>query len=114
MPPFFELLWAFGMIAFFCEFSEQMITGFVKFNDEIYRCEWYVLPNQLQRMYLMFTLDTQQPKMIQGYGNISCTREAFKKVEFGFSLLNNRENNLFLNFSINLDNKHGIFVFHDA
>lgn len=80
MPPLTEMLWAFGVIALYCEFSERVITAFDEFSDELDRCNWYLLPNRLQQTYLTFLLDTQQPKMIQGYGNISCTRATFKMV----------------------------------
>lgn len=80
MTPLTEILYAFSMIAFYCEFSEEIIAEFDKFNEELSRCEWYLFSNELQQMYLTFILDTQQPKLIQGYGNIMCTRDTFKKV----------------------------------
>lgn len=80
MPPLTEMVWSFFMIAIYCEMSEKVIAAFDEFNDELVGCDWYLLPNELQQMYLTFILNTQQPKIIRGYGNILCTRDTFKKV----------------------------------
>lgn len=80
MTPLTQMLWAFAVITFYCEFSEKVISIFDDFNQELFRCKWYLFSNELKRMYLTFMLNTQQPKIIQGYGNIVCTRDTFKKV----------------------------------
>lgn len=80
MSPLTEMLWSFGMIAVFCEVSEKVIDEFDAFNEEIYGCNWYLLPKELQRMFLTFILSTQHPKIIRGFGDILCIRQTFKKV----------------------------------
>lgn len=76
------MLWAFVMIFIFCGQSEEMINEFETFNHKLGECNWYSLPLDIQRMYLIFISNTQQPKIIQGYGNILFTRDTFKKVIF--------------------------------
>lgn len=77
---FTEMVWSFGIVAFYCEFGEMVTSQFSAYDDEIYRCDWYLLPNKLQQMHLIFMLNTQQPTVVQGYPNIWCTREIFKMV----------------------------------
>lgn len=74
------MLWAFVMIFIFCGQSEQMINEFDAFNQKLGQCTWYLLPPKMQQMYLIFISNTQQPKIIRGYGNILCTHDTFKKV----------------------------------
>lgn len=57
-----------------------MTNQFEQFGLEFGRCEWNNLPIELQRMYLISLSDTQQPKNIQTYSGIMCTRDTFKKV----------------------------------
>lgn len=63
-----------------CEPGERVTHQFEQFCVEFGRCEWYKLPIEMQRMYLIFLSDTQQPQNICSYGGIVCTRETFKKV----------------------------------
>lgn len=78
--PCTELAWAFVMISFYCEFSEMVCDEFEQFNEELHRYEWYLIPMEMQRIYLIFLLDTQQLTVVRGYGNILCTRVTFKAV----------------------------------
>lgn len=74
------LLWVIILNLLMCECGERVTNHFVEFSVEFGRCEWNKLPIELQRKYLIFLLDTQQPKNIQAYGDIRCTRETFRKV----------------------------------
>lgn len=58
-----------------------MINQFIILNDELNRCDWYLLSIELQRMFVVFLLDTQNPIKMLSYANISCERETFKKVD---------------------------------
>lgn len=53
---------------------------FRMFNEELWQRDWYLFPIELQRMLVIFMLDTEQSMIIRGYGNIKCTRDAFKGV----------------------------------
>ena len=74
--------WAFVMIYLYCEFGEMVTLQFNTFHELLCQCEWYRFPIDVQRMLVIFMLDTQQPASIRGYGNIECTRDAFKNVSF--------------------------------
>lgn len=50
------------------------------FGKEFDRCDWYALPIELQRIYLISLSDTQQPETIQSFGGIVCSRDSYKKV----------------------------------
>lgn len=79
---FTEMFWSFALCAFFCEFGEKVTQQFILFDDEINRCDWHLLPTNMRKIHLFFMQSTQQPAIIQGYGNISCLRNTFKKVNF--------------------------------
>lgn len=118
ITPLTEMAWSFAMIALYCEFSHMMCKEFTLFSEEFHRCDWYLFPFQLQRMYLTFLLDTRQITIVRGFGNISCTRDTFKKV---INCLNSEYIELewphsFINsyFLCLLDNKYWILLFYDA
>lgn len=75
-----DVVWSFVAIFIFCQFGEMVIDRFEKFHSELWQCDWYACPGEIQRMYLMFMVNAQQPAVIKGYANILCTREMFKKV----------------------------------
>lgn len=64
----------------FCELGEQVAKQFKIFEDELCECNWYSFPIEMQQMFPIVIMNTQQPVNIRGYGNTLCTREAFRKV----------------------------------
>lgn len=74
------ILWIFVLILMTTEFGERVTYNFDQFGMEFDRCEWNNLPIKMQRTYLIFLLDAQQPKNIQSYGDIMCTRKTLKQV----------------------------------
>lgn len=76
--------WVFFYIFMICEPGQRVTDQFQNFGIEFERCEWNKLPSEMQQMFLILLSDTQQPKNLQTYGSIECTRETFKKVfEYG-------------------------------
>lgn len=69
------------MVFFNSELGERVTLQFNAFNELLCQSEWYLLPLDVQRMLVIFMMDTEQPAVIQGYGNIECTRASFKKVD---------------------------------
>lgn len=57
-----------------------MTNQFAMISEELVRCNWYLLPIELQRIYLTFLFDTQKPENILSYGGIECKRQTAKKV----------------------------------
>lgn len=70
----------FAFLFLTCEFGGRVATQFDSLDQEVERCNWYALPIELQRIYLIFSLDVQQPKEIQSYAGLVCSRETFKHV----------------------------------
>lgn len=103
------------MIFIICEINQRVTDKFEEFNDDLCERHWYLYPIELQRIYAMFGVDTQQPVNIRGYGNIVCTRDTLKCVSSNFVLHSSifkKKINL-LNFQcFVLDNEYGIFLFY--
>lgn len=72
--------WAFSLLGTFCEFGEMVTKQYDKFYDELCRINWYLLPIEIRKILIIVLIETQRPTIIKGYGNIPCTREAFKMV----------------------------------
>lgn len=64
-----------------CEPGQRVTNQFECFGAEFGRCKWNKLPIEIQRVYLIFLTDTQQPKILQSFGGMhKCTRDTFKQV----------------------------------
>lgn len=70
------------MIFLFCNFGEDITTQFKAIDHEIYECDWYLFPRKAQRILPTLVLSTQRPVIFRGFGNVVCTREAFKRVSY--------------------------------
>lgn len=73
-------------IAVICEAGARMTNEFEAFDEELGQCNWYELPIELQRMYMMFVVNTQSPIEISSYGGLVCSRETFKKVRLAYRI----------------------------
>lgn len=70
----------FGFIIILCEPGERVTNQFEMFGEELERRTWYKLPIDMQRIYVIFLVNTQQDLSIECYGGTQCTRETLKKV----------------------------------
>lgn len=68
------------IVLLICELGERVADEFDAYHSKLCQCDWYLLPFKMQRMYLIFVGHTQQTPKIQGYANVECTRDTFKKV----------------------------------
>lgn len=75
-----ELIWncAFTVCAGLT--GTRVTIQFELFSNEFRQCDWYLLPIEMRRMYMIFLLDTQNPIRLLSYANITCERETSKKV----------------------------------
>lgn len=64
----------------FCEVGERFISGFENVHTEICKSDWYTFPLEIQKIIPILSLSLRNPVMIEGVGNIKCTREDFKNV----------------------------------
>lgn len=74
------VLWVYGFNLIACEPGERVTNRFEQFSRKFNDCGWNNLSIGMQRIYLIFLSDTQQPKTIHSYGGIICTRDTFKQV----------------------------------
>ena len=74
------VFWSFAIIFALCELGAQVTKQFNTLNEELGQSKWYMLTIEVQKMILIFMSDAEQPVFLQGYGNIECTRDAFKNV----------------------------------
>ena len=81
------LIWLILFIFLLCEPGARMTNQLGKFSDELNRSDWYLLPIELQRWYIIFVSDTQNPIKVFSYADIVCERETLKRVicYFGMS-----------------------------
>lgn len=63
-----------------CEPGAYMTNKFGLFNNELEQCKYYLLPIKMQKLYLIFSTDTQRPINLTSYGNILCDRDTSKRV----------------------------------
>lgn len=108
------IIWPFIHIFFVCEFGQRLSGQFDMLDAAFCQCKWYLLSIELQRMLVIVMSITQQPVILQGYGNIQCTRGSFKQVKififFCFQLNDYIDWILFLS----IDSSCRIFIFYDA
>lgn len=79
------LFYAFAYTFLFCTFGEMVTHQFNVFSEELYMCDWYMFPLELQRMLIIFIANAQQPATVHGFGDTTCTRDTFKRVN-GFTI----------------------------
>lgn len=74
-------IWAVNLVFIACELGQQFTNLFDKIDDRIELLDWYLLPLAIQRMLPTIFINTQKPIAAKFFGNMSCCREQFKKVE---------------------------------
>lgn len=78
--PAISMSWSFVMIFCSCEIGERVTEQFDVFDITVKQCQWYLMPIELQRMFVIVLSSSQQPVYLHGYGDIQCTRASFKQV----------------------------------
>lgn len=81
------VMFSFTALFFYCQCGEFVMNEFDEFDDELYRCKWYLFPIEIRRMLVIVMINTQKPLKIRGFFNTVCTREAFKIVSILISFL---------------------------
>lgn len=85
------MAYAFGQMFLFCEMGENLNNQFSRVSDAIYSSSWYMFPRDLQRIIPTVMMAAQRPVTLQGFANLRCTRQAFKKVFFLFAFYFNNK-----------------------
>lgn len=72
--------WSFGLIFFFCYFGQCLTTRYEELSIQIYCCDWHLFPMQAKKMLPVILNILNKTEVLQGFGNVFYTHEAFKKV----------------------------------
>lgn len=76
------LFWSFLVILLLCNFGEQVSSEFELIYNDVYDCDWYTFPIEIQRMVLLIMVSSEKPAVFQGFGNFLLKRETSKMVNF--------------------------------
>lgn len=63
------------------EMGQRFSDAFNKVDDAVSQLNWYLFPNEVQRMLPTFIINTQEPVVIRFFGSNVCSREQYKKVK---------------------------------
>lgn len=76
----FLAFWSFASIFVFCDSGERIASEFDEID--IYNlCDWYLFPANIEKAIPIVIMNTQlRPVVLEGFGNIQCSRETFKRV----------------------------------
>lgn len=74
------LVWTIIFTVLLCESGARMTNQFDEFSEELSRCDWYAVSIKMQRLYMIFFSDTQNPIKLESYANVTCERETTKTV----------------------------------
>lgn len=63
-----------------CESGQRFSNAFSEVGDAFSQLDFYLLPIEIQRILPPVIMYMQKPMFVQFFGNLSATREQFKKV----------------------------------
>lgn len=75
-----QVCYAFGATFISCELGQRTNNGYCDIDAIMGQFDWYLYPNEIQRILPAIIANSQQPVYIKCFGSISCSRETFKKV----------------------------------
>lgn len=76
----FFLFFVVVYVVFLCFVGEKVTRQFEEISDCLYQCSWNEFPFKMQKIMPTLLTVTQKPVYIEGFMNVRCTREVFKKV----------------------------------
>lgn len=65
-----------------CEVGQRSSNEFNGIYDSICQLEWHLYPIEVQKMFVLIMMYTQEPLEIAFFGSSTCSRDQFKKVQF--------------------------------
>lgn len=68
----FEIVYAFGVIFVACELGQRVNLAFDECSQIINQFEWYLFPDEIQRMLPLILNLTRQPIEIKCFGSTAC------------------------------------------
>lgn len=72
--------YSFGLVLLACELSQRVTLAFDEISDITDQLDWYLFPNELQRILPIFLIGVQEPVNFYCFASITCSRATFKSV----------------------------------
>lgn len=76
----FIACYAVGVDFFACDIGQRISNAFNEINDVIGKFDWYLFPNELQKLLPIIIHFAQLPVEMKFFGSIACNRDSLKKV----------------------------------
>lgn len=67
-------------IFLYCFFGSLATKSFEKMNDSLFECDWFELPVNLQKYFIIMIQNTQHPIFYHGFGMAVMNLETFLQV----------------------------------
>lgn len=80
----FCTFYAYGLTFIACENGEQMTSAFDEINYVIGQFCWYQFPKEIKHVLPVILMAAQKEVVIECFGSLSCSRDAFKKVRLSY------------------------------
>lgn len=65
-----------------CYFGDEVRIHFSSINESLQSCAWYAFPLEMQKCIPITMQMAQKAVYVGNFGEIHCTREIFKKVNY--------------------------------
>lgn len=106
---------AYGFMFLACELAQRSSDYFANIEDMAVQWNWYLFPDEIQRLLPLILIVMQRPVEIECFGGIASNRELYKKVriqpimtiDYLFDDNNNKNENI-------SGGQQKLFLFHDA
>lgn len=72
--------WALCLVFTACELSQRLCNAFNEVDEALCQLDWYLLPTEIQKMLPILMMYAHEPIIVKFFGNISCSRQQFTKV----------------------------------
>lgn len=63
-----------------CELGERLTDRYNHIDMDIFCSNWYIFPQNIQKVLTLFLNGIQEPVVLSGFGNLEWSRESFKNV----------------------------------
>lgn len=71
---------------FWCKMGERFSGAYDGLIDELNENDWYLLPSEMTRMFIILMINAQKPLDVKFFGSFSLGRYQFSQVRQGFHL----------------------------
>lgn len=75
-----QAFYSFVFIFVICNVGEGTTNTFIEIGDIIGQCNWYTFPMEMRSILPIIIIHVQKPVILQGFGSIAYSRDAFKNV----------------------------------